>query len=250
MMRVRDSLMEGKADVLVELGEYPEAHALYAQVSEMVQHFSALDPLDLRALFEVQTDLNQQAIAFETAADPAFSVSSAERRSDLGSAEKLLAHEVAVLQKMVKQDPSNEEYAPVLANAEVHLGTDRSILHISQDATEIAKTGIATLKALAAQDHASPTTLDMAASDLLIVEPVSLREPKTAVSSAVRAVALTHGKSPSMLLTLAQAYRVTGQIEKSRATASEGLAMLSAPRPGSVKPRLRKLLEIQAQPTL
>jgi len=50
-----------------------------------------------------------------------------------------------------------------------------------------------------------------------------------------------------MLLTLAQAYRATGQIEKSRATAKEGLALLPAPQPGSVKPRVRKLLQIQAQ---
>jgi hypothetical protein len=50
-----------------------------------------------------------------------------------------------------------------------------------------------------------------------------------------------------MLLTLAQAYRATGQIERSRATANEALALLPAPQAGSVKPRLRKLLEIQAQ---
>jgi hypothetical protein len=52
-----------------------------------------------------------------------------------------------------------------------------------------------------------------------------------------------------MLLTLAQAYRASGQIEKSRATAKEGLASLPAVQPGSVKPRIRKLLEIQAQTT-
>jgi hypothetical protein len=52
---------------------------------------------------------------------------------------------------------------------------------------------------------------------------------------------------PSMLLTLAQAYRASGQIEKSRTTATEGLALLPALQPGGVKPRIRKLLEIQTQ---
>jgi tetratricopeptide (TPR) repeat protein len=247
ILRVRDSLMEGEAEVLVELGRYSEAHALYAQVTEMLQHLSAADPLDLRALFDVQTGLNQQAVAFETAADPARSVSPADRRGNLDSAGKVLAQEVAILQKMIKQDPSNEEYTPVLANAQVHLGTVRSILRSSAEAAAVARTGLASLKLLVARDQASPTTLDMAAGDLLIVEPASLREPKTALNFAGRAVALTHGKSPSMLLTLAQAYRETGQIEKSRATAREGLALLPAPQPGSVKPRIRKLLEIQAQ---
>jgi serine/threonine protein kinase len=249
ILRVRDSLLEGEAEVLVQLGRYSEAHALYAQAAEMVQHLSAADPLDLRALFDVQTGLNQQAIAFETAADLAFSVSPAERRSNLDSAEKLWAQEVTVLQKMIKQDTSNEEYAAVLANAQVHLGTARSILRSSAEAAAMARVGVASLKSLAAKDQASPTTLDIAAGDLLIVEPASLREPKTALTLAGRAVALTHGKSPSMLLTLAQAYRATGQIEKSRATAREGLALLPALQPGSVKPRVRKLLEIQTAMT-
>jgi hypothetical protein len=247
MMRVRYSLMEGEADVLVALGEYSEAHALYAQAAETIQHLSALDPLDLRALFDLQTVLNQQALAYETAADPSLSVSPADRRGNLAAAEKILTQEAAILQKMIKQDPSHEEYAPILAHAQVRLGTARSILHISAEAAAMAKTGIATLKSLAAPDQASPTILDQAAGDLLTVEPASLREPKTAVSFAGRAVALTHGKSPSMMLTLAQAYRASEQIEKSRATANEGLALLPAPQPGSVKPRIRKLLEIEAQ---
>jgi hypothetical protein len=248
ILRVRDSLLEGEAEVLVQLGRYSEAHALYAQAAEMVQHLSAADPLDLRALFDVQTGLNQQAIAFETAADLAFSVSPAERRSNLDSAEKLWAQEVTVLQMMIKQDTSNEEYAAVLANAQVHLGTARSILRSSAEAAAMARVGVASLKSLAAKDQASPTTLDIAAGDLLIVEPASLREPKTALTFAGRAVALTHRKSPLMLLTLAQAYRATGQIEKSRATAKEGLTLLAPIQPGGPKPHLRKLLEIQTQP--
>jgi hypothetical protein len=248
IQRVRNSLLEGKADVLVELGEYSEAQALYAQVSETNQHLSALDPLDLRALFDLQTALNQQAQGFETAANPSLPASTAGRHSNLAAAEKILTQEVAILQKLQKQDPSNEEYAPVLANAQVRLGTARSILRVSPGQVEIARTGIASLKSLAKKDQASPTTLDQAASDLLSVEPASLREPETALSFAERAVALTKGKSPSMLLTLAQAYRATGQIETSRAAARKALALLAPQQPGSAKPHLRELLEIQAQP--
>jgi hypothetical protein len=46
---------------------------------------------------------------------------------------------------------------------------------------------------------------------------------------------------------LAQAYRAAGQIDKSRTAASEGLALLPPSQPGSVRPRLRKLLEIEAK---
>jgi NifU-like protein involved in Fe-S cluster formation len=69
------------------------------------------------------------------------------------------------------------------------------------------------------------------------------RQTQLGLVDAYNDIELSRRKVPSMLLTLAQAYRAAGQIEKSRATAKEGLALL----PGSVKPRLRKLLEIQAQ---
>jgi uncharacterized protein HemY len=103
------------------------------------------------------------------------------------------------------------------------------------------------LRELAGKQQVSSATLDDAAHDLLTVEPVSLRDPKFAGACAERSVALSHRHIPSTLLMLAQAYRAAGQIEKSRATANEGLALLPAPQLGSVKPRIRKLLEIQAQ---
>jgi uncharacterized protein HemY len=58
---------------------------------------------------------------------------------------------------------------------------------------------------------------------------------------------LSQRRLPSRLLILAQAYRAAGQPAKSQAAAKEGLALLPASQPGSVKSRTRKLLEIQAQ---
>jgi hypothetical protein len=100
---------------------------------------------------------------------------------------------------------------------------------------------------MVSKNQVSPDILDSTAQDLLYAEPASLKDPRLAVSCAERAVALTHRRMPSRLLTLAQAYRAAGQIEKSRAAAREGLALLPAPQPGSVKPRIRKLLEALEQ---
>jgi len=75
------------------------------------------------------------------------------------------------------------------------------------------------------------------------VEPAALRNPQYAVACAEREVAMSHGREPSKPLTLAQAYRASGQIEKSRTTAEEGLALLPTPQPRSVKPNIRELLE-------
>jgi hypothetical protein len=85
--------------------------------------------------------------------------------------------------------------------------------------------------------------LDQAANAFLTVQPATLRDPRLAISCAEREVALSHAKEPSKLLTLAEAYRASGQIEKSRAAAKGGLALLPPPQPGSVEPNIRKLLE-------
>jgi hypothetical protein len=57
---------------------------------------------------------------------------------------------------------------------------------------------------------------------------------------------MTHQKTPFRLLTLAQAYRAAGQVDKGKATAVEGLALLPAQPPGSLKPSIRKMLEAEA----
>ena len=59
---------------------------------------------------------------------------------------------------------------------------------------------------------------------------------------------MSHGKIPSRMLTLARAYRASGQFEKGRAAAKQGLALLPAPQPGSVqKPDICKSLESEAK---
>jgi tetratricopeptide (TPR) repeat protein len=237
--------LRGKAEALVQLGEYSEATAPFTEVSQKFQRLAAADPQNLRALVDLQRVLDTEAQGFEAAADPALGASPSDRRRNLAAAEKLLIQVVAIWEKMIKQYPSTKVRIETLADAQVRLGTIQSILHIPGDSGATAKKGIASLEELARKDQASSTILDMTASDLLMVKPASLRDPQFAVACAERAVALSQRKQPTYLLTLAQAYRASGQTEKSIATAREGLALLPAPQQGSVKPRIRKLLEIQ-----
>ena len=90
-------------------------------------------------------------------------------------------------------------------------------------------------------------TLDEAANALMKVQPTSLRDFGFALRCAEREVALSHEKRPIYLLTLAQAYRATGQFQKSRTVANQGLAQLPPFQPGIMKPSIRKLLESLAQ---
>jgi hypothetical protein len=147
----------------------------------------------------------------------------------------------------MKQTGSQEQWLNYLGDTEINLGSIRYILHHGDDSTQLVKEGLATYRDLVKSNQAPSEILDAAAQDFLYAEPASLKDPQLAVSCAERAVTLSHRKMPSRLLTLAQAYRATDQTAKSRATAIEALALLPAWLPGTPKPRLRKLLEIQAQ---
>jgi tetratricopeptide (TPR) repeat protein len=246
-LRMRAMLMRKKANALVQLGEYSKATELFTQVARIHQYFVAADSQDLRALADLEVILNDEALGFETAAEPALAAAGGDRRLSLATDEQLLIRTAEIIDKMLKQDPSNENWRTVQADAQVRLATVQSLLHTSGARQELAKAGIATLKDLAMKSQASPMTLNQAANALLKVEPAFLRDPEFAVLCAERSVALSRWQTPSLLLTLAQAYRAAGQIDKSRTAASEGLALLPPSQPGSVRPRLRKLLEIEAK---
>jgi predicted Zn-dependent protease len=148
---------------------------------------------------------------------------------------------------LVKQDSGNEKWREDLAHQQVRLGTIREMLGPPGNSTALARKGLAVLKALADQDQASPLTLDLAVSSTLSVEPPSLRDPKAAVVWAERGVALSRRRTPEWLLLLAQAYHTAGEIEKGRLAAAEGLALLPTLQSGATKPRIRKLLEMEAR---
>jgi tetratricopeptide (TPR) repeat protein len=163
------------------------------------------------------------------------------------AAEAVLPQEISVVSKLIKQSSAADELEPFLADAQINLGSIQTILHRGGDSTQLVRSGLANWRELVKKNQNSSTVLDDAAQDFLFAEPATLKDTKLAVACAERAVMLSRRKLPTKLLTLAQAYRAAGQFEKSRAAAKEGLALLPAPQPASVKPRMRRLLEIQAE---
>jgi len=246
-VRLRVMLLRKEANALVRLGEYSKAIGLFTEIVPTYERLVTADPHDLRALADLEVVLDDEAMGFEDAANPALGASPGDRRQNLAAAEKLLAQIVTLMERMLEQDPSNQNWKALLANAQVRLGAINSILHAPGDSGALAKKGIATLRDMVGKDRVSPMVLDQAANAFLKAEPASLRDPGFAVSCAEREVALSHRQMPSMLLTLAQAYRAAGQMEKSRAAAKEGLALLPAVHSGSVKPNIRKFLEFEVR---
>jgi hypothetical protein len=124
------------------------------------------------------------------------------------------------------------------------MSVQQSALHQPQKALESATKGVAILKAAGKRQNAPGFDLDAAATGLIIVMPARLREPSLAVEFAERMVEKSHHQKPGFLLTLAQAYRISGQPEKARATAWEGLALLPSAT-NTVPSRVRKQLQAE-----
>ena len=244
---LRHAVLHREAIALNELGEYKKAIDLYREVLQSDQKWQAADPLDWRPYDDLISDLMDEANGYEYAADPDLAAAPEDRRRNLAAAADLFARALPLVEKVLRHEPSSDDWNETLAEVQVHMGAVRTGLGSPADGAVFIKTGLASLKKLADRADSPPATLQETAQSFLLADAQAHEDSRLVVSFAERAVQLSHRQSPSMLLTLAQAYRAAGQSDKSRATAREALALLPAEQPGSAKPRLRKLLEIQAQ---
>jgi tetratricopeptide (TPR) repeat protein len=246
-VRIRHMLLRKEANALERLGEFARAVPLFEQALVLVTRIAAQDQKDTRALFDLITVLDDEAKCYEDAADPVLASNPGNRRANLVLAEKKLAQAAAAMERLLKQDPTNAVWIAFHASMQVRISVIQSSLHIAEVWEESARKALVVLRDVAATPQASPMVLDQAANAFITVQSAALRDARLAVSCAEREVARSPAKTPSRLLTLAQAYRASGQIERSRATAREGLALLPTLTPGSTKPNIRKLLEKASQ---
>ena len=246
-LRLRAMILRKEANAMSEQGHYSEAFPLFDQVLELHKDLSEKDPQDLRALQDLNVILDDEAVAYENAADPTLAEPSASSTATLREyalkAANRYEQEVGIFERMLKQDPSNETWKSGLAGAQVQVGDIRQFLGSNAEAEALSRKGVNSLRELAKSPDASPLTLDRTVTALLDVKPVSLRNPALAVELAERGVALSHRKRLPMLLLLAQAYHAHGEFAKAQAVAREGLAMIASGKEGST--RLQKLFEVE-----
>jgi len=246
-VRVRAITERKKAMALEQLGEHAQAIPLFAEVLQIDRQIAAADQKDQRAVYDIAVTLQDTAASYEYAANPAFGLSADDRRRELLAAEGFLEQFADTFGQLLKQDPANEAWKATLAGAQVRIGSLRHVLHLPGESKALSKRALAVLKNLADKHPDSAVVLDAALQANLNAEPASLRDPQPAVAWAERGVTSTHRKIPTWLLSLAQAYRQAGQLEKARATAKEGLALLPSPKSGAIKPRLYTQLEIESR---
>ena len=173
-MRMRTMIERKKANAHVMMGQYDEAMPLFGQVVDFQRKMAAIDPQDLRALADLEVILDDQAVGLETAADPALAAPGSDSKNERGrilaQACDTLREVIAIMDRMLRLDATNENWKFVRASAEVRLATDESVLKQGQDAEPLARAGLASFREMAANSQAcllytshrsgqSPTTL-------------------------------------------------------------------------------------------
>jgi len=218
--RLRHMLLRKEGNALDRLGEYARAVPLFEEALEIAHRLAVQDPKDSRALYDVVTVLEDEAVDFEDAANPLLAPKGRERRVNLVHEERNLVEAAADLERLLKQDPTNDVWKADRGRMQVRIGVIRAALQAPGASDELTRQGLATLKEAAEKPQAAPMVLDQAANAFLTAAPALLRNPQLALSWAEREVAISQRTMPSGMLTLAQAYRAAGQIEKARAAAN------------------------------
>lgn len=242
-LRMRANVLRKRATALRELTQFAQAAPLFDQALEIQRNIAAQDEKDSRSQFDVYVDLTQAADNYEDAADPAFSRGAAERRRNLQTAVSLLTPAQSIMVRLMKVDPSNDDWRTGLADIEVRLGTAQQELGYDGNAAALASAGVATLKNMAEKYPDTVFTLDIEIAALLNARPVALRDPKLAVETAEHEALVTRRHQPKVLLSLAEAYSAAGRKDAARAAAREGLALFPSGVPRSYTGKLLEMEE-------
>ncbi len=228
---------------LTQMRNYSSAVSAFEEARKSVEINATSDSKDSRAQGDLAGILGGEADAYVDMADPLLNPQDDKNRQTyVEHGEDLLRNSIAITERLVAVDPQNQDWTAFLANEQVLLGTLEQSTKDSQG-SQLAARGVATLRRLASADDASSDVLTTAASVMLTVLPVRLRDTKLTVRYAERLASLSHHTDPTSLSLLAQAYLADGRRESAASTAEEGLALLSPHMPGAPTVRCRILLE-------
>jgi serine/threonine protein kinase len=249
LTRLRYLILRKQANALEELGRYPEALAIFATIIPYNQKIVDQDPLDIRALADLEVVLDDEAGLYDDAAGVDLTEPSSNpaitRHKNQVAAMHLYLQTAMLFERMLKLTPSNENWKAGLAYAQMKAGAMGMELHDPGDPAALSRKGVNALRELALNPEASPMVLDFATHAALDAEPVELRDPAFGLKCAERVAALSHRRTASILLLLAQAYKATGQMQKARDVIHEALALMPANRSGEPKSRIRRELEYE-----
>jgi serine/threonine protein kinase len=243
LRRTRALLLRKQGLALAELGQYAEAAPLFDQSTAIYQAISNADAKDVRALRDIDRLLTNETFSYETAADPLLAEKGVSPKASIASAIKLEAERTDVLRRLVQMSPDDISVKQELAAVTVRMDALQTAT-----AANVARDheALDLLRKAAFDTRSAPSQLDLAFHAFAEANPTSLRDPSVALHCAQQGATLTHRKDPTWLLSLAQAYRTSGDVAQAKGAAQEGLALLPGD-PSEQASRLHKLLDAEAR---
>jgi serine/threonine protein kinase len=243
MTRTRALLLRKQAFALSELGRYEEAAPLYEASDAIYRKIADADPKDLRALRDMDRLLTNETFSFGNALNPLLREHTSSYKIDLARAIKFEEQHFEILQRLNQLSPKDESFPLALASVSIRLDILKQAANSAgADSLWRNRESLDQLKKAAASSKATPLQLDMAFHAVMDVKPAFLRDKAVALQYADRGVALTHGRDPAWLLSLAEAHRALGEDTQARTRAKDGLALLPD-NPDERNFRLRKFFE-------
>ncbi len=252
LTRLRGLLLRKQGTALSELGRYDEADSFFGAATSVYEKIADADPKDARALRDLDRLLTNEALSYESAANPLLAAPGSSAKNNLVVAKKFDVERAQVLKRLLENNPRDTALQQELASVTIRIDTLSQKLdgRAKDDRANIVqrdRTALNLLRSTVNDSKASAMVLDLAFHAFLEAKPDSLRDAAEALRCAERGVALTHRKDPAWLLNLALAYRASGNTEQAVLSAKDGLALIPDDA-ADHSFRLRKLLESQASP--
>jgi serine/threonine protein kinase len=243
--RMQSGAVGPYAGALIEIGRYREALAALEQGEIISRELLAADRKNIRAVQDLEAGLSRESECYQDRAAGIFPEAGSDRTADAKNALRVLSEQRSLLEEVLIVEPHNGNWESKLGMVLIDIGRQQRALQRQQGSHELTQKGLAILKELARRPDVQAYQLFDTVNGLITVEPLQLREPALAVKYAERIVDASSHRNPEFLLTLAQTYRVAGQLSKARAAAKEGLALLPPENSATVMSRVRKLLHVQ-----
>jgi len=246
--RGRNAVLEKLADSLSDTLDYKNALDACEQARKNDEYFANADPTDTRAQVDFANSLSNEALTYVDMLDRRLNPNQESSRENRDRAIALLRRSVAIRERLTHVNPDSKNWKAELGADQAALGTLEQATSSTTDGAQTAAKGIAALRQVASSPDASLHNLDLAATQMLTVLPITLRDPPLTVQFAERLVALTNRRRTSFLLILAQAYRANHQNEKAILAAQEGLALLQLLPSRTTAAHDTRLLEYEMHP--
>lgn len=234
IQRVEAMIHTKLAQVLTDVNRMAEALPHLDRSQEIYRRMRSADAQDTRILYDLATVDYHRSLAME------YLHRTSEALAGYRST-------VSLLETLLQSSPDNSVYQGQIAECWIRSGDLLRGTGSRAAGDADVRRGLDLALSVAQREGVSANDLNRAAHHLLHVKPEDWRNAAKALEFARRAVEESNGSAPDILLTLARAQRLSGDLPQAKETVSRGLALFTNVDPGALRSSARVGLEAELQ---